>query len=103
MSLLRISHYTLSSALGRGRAAHWQALQTSASGLRKISFDTNHIDCYLGEVSGLNDALTGELKHFDCRNHRLAWLALQQDGFSAAAIKLREKYGAARVGVFIGT
>ena len=103
MSLLRISHYTLSSALGRGRAAHWQALQTSTTGLRKISFDTNHIDCYLGEVSGLNTALTGELKHFDCRNHRLAWLALQQDGFVETAAKLREKYGTARVGVFIGT
>jgi 3-oxoacyl-[acyl-carrier-protein] synthase-1 len=103
MSLLRISHYTLSSALGRGRAVHWQALQTSSTGLRKISFDTNHIDCYLGEVSGLDTALAVELKQFDCRNHRLAWLALQQDGFSAAAAKLREKYGAARVGVFIGT
>lgn len=103
MSLLRITHYTLSSALGRGRAAHWHALQTGATGLRKVTFDTNQIDCYLGEVDGLDNALTGKLEQFDCRNHRLGWMALQQDGFAEAAGKLREKYGATRVGTFIGT
>lgn len=103
MSLLRISHYTLSSALGHGRAAHWHALQTGVSGLRKTAFDSNQINCYLGEVAGLSRPLPSELSAFDCRNQRLAYLALQQDDFMQAVANLRERHGAARVGVFIGT
>jgi 3-oxoacyl-[acyl-carrier-protein] synthase I len=103
MSLLRISHYTLSSALGHGRAAHWAALRDGQSGLRPAQFDTSEIQCYVGEVSGLSEALPKQLSDFDCRNNRLAWLGLQQDGFQQAAEALRARYGAARVGVFIGT
>ncbi len=103
MSLLRITHYTLSSALGHGRAAHWQALKSAQSGLRRLRFDTSDIQCYIGEVSGLDAALPQRLSAFECRNHRLAWLALQQDGFVHAAEQLRARHGAARIGVFIGT
>jgi 3-oxoacyl-[acyl-carrier-protein] synthase-1 len=108
MSLLRIGHYTLSSALGLGRAAHWQALQTGATGLSQISlhqggFERGDVQCYLGEVAGLDNALPPRLAEFDCRIHRLAWLALQQDGFSEAAGQLCAKHGATRIGVFIGT
>ncbi|MGE0115905.1 MAG: beta-ketoacyl-[acyl-carrier-protein] synthase family protein [Steroidobacteraceae bacterium] len=103
MSLLRISHYTLSSALGHGRAAHWQALQSGLSGLQQMSFDDADIHCYLGEVAGLDQGLPSRLSEFDCRNHRLAWIGLQQDGFVQAAAQLRERHGAARIGVFIGT
>lgn len=103
MSLLRISHYTLNSALGHGRTSHWHALRDGVSGLRQVQFDTNQLDCYLGEVTGLSQPLPAHLSAFDCRNHRLAWLALQQDDFLHAAMRMRERYGAARVGVFIGT
>lgn len=103
MSLLRISHYTLSTALGHGRAAQWQALRNGHSGLRPIHFDTCDIQCHVGEVTGLSDALPKDLGEFDCRNNRLAWLGLQQDSFLQAAEHLRESYGAARVGVFVGT
>jgi 3-oxoacyl-[acyl-carrier-protein] synthase I len=108
MTLLHISHYTLSSALGRGRAAHWQALQTGQSGLRLMTADTapfegGEIRCHIGEVSGLDTPLPPRFRQFDCRNHRLAWMGLQQDGFLQAAQQLRERHGAARVGVFIGT
>jgi 3-oxoacyl-[acyl-carrier-protein] synthase I len=108
MTLLHISHYTLSSALGRGRAAHWQALQTGQSGLRLMTADTapfeaGEIHCHIGEVSGLDTALPPRFSQFDCRNHRLAWMGLQQDGFLQAAQQLRDRHGAARVGVFIGT
>jgi 3-oxoacyl-[acyl-carrier-protein] synthase-1 len=103
MSLLRISHYTLSSALGLGRAAHATALRAGESGLRPARFDTSDIQCYVGQVAGLSAALPNALHQFDCRNNRLAWLALQQDGFQQAAEQLRARYGAARVGVFMGT
>src|ERR1700754_4643078 len=39
----------------------------------------------------------------DCRNTRLAWLALRQDGFADAVRAVRERYGAARVAVLLGT
>jgi 3-oxoacyl-[acyl-carrier-protein] synthase-1 len=42
-------------------------------------------------------------QEFDCRNNRLAWLGLQQDGFLAAAAAARARWGAGRVGVFLGT
>ena len=103
MSLLRISHYTLTSALGRGRAAHWRGLQSAQTGLRQNTFDDTALQCYLGEVSGLTDGLPRQHSEFDCRNQRLAWLALQQDGFSETVAEFRAKYGAAKIGVFIGT
>ncbi|HVF15637.1 MAG TPA: beta-ketoacyl-[acyl-carrier-protein] synthase family protein, partial [Steroidobacteraceae bacterium] len=50
-----------------------------------------------------NSPLPIEWQRFECRNNRLAYFALQQDGFMKAALRLRERYGAERIGVFIGT
>jgi 3-oxoacyl-[acyl-carrier-protein] synthase-1 len=47
--------------------------------------------------------LNGEFSRFDCRNNRLANLGLAQDGFREDVESARQKYGAARIGVFIGT
>lgn len=103
MNPLPISAYTVSSSLGAGRAAHLQALQTGTTGLRKLTFDTNTLDCWLGEVRDFDVPLTGELASFDCRNNRLAEFALNQDGFLDAAATCSKRYGAQRIGVFIGT
>jgi len=43
------------------------------------------------------------LANFDCRNNRLALLGLAQDGFAGAVRAASEKYGAQRIGVFLGT
>ena len=43
------------------------------------------------------------LDRFDCRNNRLAQLALRQDGFANAVRAAIERHGADRVGVFLGT
>lgn len=47
--------------------------------------------------------LPAHLSDFDCRNNRLALLGLMQDGFAQAVNAASQKYGAQRVGVFIGT
>ena len=47
--------------------------------------------------------LPAPLAAFDCRNNRLALLGLLQDGFVEAVAVASKKYGAQRVGVFIGT
>ncbi|MGD9842675.1 MAG: beta-ketoacyl-[acyl-carrier-protein] synthase family protein [Steroidobacteraceae bacterium] len=103
MSLLSISHFAISSTLGHGQASHWQALRNGCSGLRQLRFDHCDLDCYIGEVAGLEQPLPAALNAFDCRNHRLAWLTLQQDSFMQAVNQLREHHGTARIGVFIGT
>ena len=43
------------------------------------------------------------LEAFDCRNNRLAWLGLQQDGFVGAARDACARWGAQRVAVILGT
>lgn len=103
MQPLAITHYTATSATGRGRAAHLHALREARSGLRFKTFESCNIPCWIGEVDGLEAPLPAALADWDCRNNRLAWLGLQQDNFFDAALALRERHGAARVGVFIGT
>jgi 3-oxoacyl-[acyl-carrier-protein] synthase-1 len=44
-----------------------------------------------------------DLASYDCRNNRMAQLAIEQDGFARAVAQARERYGAARIGVFMGT
>jgi 3-oxoacyl-[acyl-carrier-protein] synthase-1 len=102
MKPLSITRYTATSALGRGRDAHLAALRSETSGLRRKTFETCAIPCWIGEVEGLAP-VPERLAPWDCRNNRLAWLGLQQDGFLEAAAALRDRHGAPRVGVFIGT
>jgi 3-oxoacyl-[acyl-carrier-protein] synthase-1 len=48
-------------------------------------------------------ALEPELTQYECRNNRLALLAARQDGFEQAVAGARERYGAHRIGLFMGT
>ena len=58
----------------------------------------------VAEVEGLDAAaLRADLAAFECRNNRLAQLALEQDGFADAVRAARERFGPARIGVFLGT
>ena len=103
MNPLPVSTYTVSSAVGAGRAAHVQALRNGTTGLGRVTFDTNNLDCWLGEVRDFDVPLTGALAEWDCRNNRLAEFALNQDQFLDAVAACRGRCGATRVGVFIGT
>jgi 3-oxoacyl-[acyl-carrier-protein] synthase-1 len=103
MNPVAITQYTVCSALGHGRAAQLSALLAGRSGLRQSHFDSSAEPYWLGEVTGLDAPLPTRLSDWDCRNHRLAWLALQQDEFLPAAQQLRERFGAGRIGVYMGT
>ena len=95
---------TLVTALGRGRAATFAALAAGASGLVKRGFETAALDTWLGVIDELDTApLPAEQAAFDCRNNRLAWLALHTDGYAAAVRAAAARFGAHRVGVFLGT
>ncbi len=104
MQALLLSHYTATSSLGAGMQATWRALAAGQSGLRPCRFETVTLPTFVGEASGLDDEhLPPHLQSYDCRNNRLAQLGLKQDGFDAAVRDAIARYGAQRVGVFLGT
>jgi 3-oxoacyl-[acyl-carrier-protein] synthase-1 len=104
MSPLSIRAYTATSALGRGLDAHADALLASRGGLSPNDFSSAPLDCWIGRVAGLEDEpLPADLAQWECRNNRLAWAALQQDGFIDAVRDARKRYGASRVAVLLGT
>jgi 3-oxoacyl-[acyl-carrier-protein] synthase-1 len=101
---LLLSHFTATSAIGHGLAPTLDALRAQRSGLTPCDFGSAVLDTWIGRVSGVDDeVLPVDLQAFDCRNNRLAQLALRQDGFLAAVQALAARVGPRRVGVFLGT
>ena len=101
---LAIEAYTITSAAGLGKAATARALRDGRSGLAPNDLDWAPLDCWIGRVAAAEGlALPEALGAFDCRNTRLALLALEQDGFLAAVASARARLGAGRIGVFLGT
>ena len=81
-----------------------RALRESRSGLAPCAFETVDLDTYVGQVAGLDDVrVRPDLAAYDCRNNRLAQLGLEADGYAAAVAAAVERYGAARIGVFMAT
>ena len=104
MKRLPISAHTATTAVGAGLAPLLCALQEQRSGLAPVRFMDAALTTWTGEVEGVDQvAVPGDAQTFDCRNHRLAWLGLQQDGFVAAVERARERWGAHRVAVLLGT
>jgi 3-oxoacyl-[acyl-carrier-protein] synthase-1 len=104
MKPLLLKTYTATSCIGTGVAATLQTLLERRSGLSICNFETVDIDTHIGEVAGVDAArLPAELSKFECRNNRLAELALHQDGFFEAVQQAAERWGRRRVGVFLGT
>lgn len=104
MPPLTVSAWTLTSALGRGRAATLAALTSGRGGLTPCDYPHAQIDTWIGRVAELEaHRLPAHLETWDCRNNRLAHLALTQDGFEAACNRLRERHGPGEIGVFLGT
>ena len=108
MSPIAIRAFTATTALGRGLQAQYDALDTQRSGLRRNDFGP-HVDgaplpCFIGRVDGLEASpLPVEWRAWECRNNRLAWMALQQDGVRESLDAAIARFGAERVAVVIGT
>ncbi|MGF6642887.1 beta-ketoacyl-[acyl-carrier-protein] synthase family protein [Paraburkholderia sp. GAS82] len=104
MKPLLLTHFTATSCAGRGLDATLAALREQRGGLAPCRFERATLDTWIGEVEGVNDEpVRADLRDFDCRNNRLAQLGLTQDGFAQAVAAAAQRYGAERVGVFIGT
>ncbi|WP_337243798.1 beta-ketoacyl-[acyl-carrier-protein] synthase family protein [Luteimonas sp. gir] len=104
MPPVAIRAYTATTALGRGAAAQREALRERRGGLRRNDFGATPLPTWIGRVDGLEDAaLPAALARWECRNNRLAWLALQQDGLPDALEALVARHGADRVALVVGT
>jgi len=104
MQPLLITRFSIVNCLGAGSAAVLDALRTKRSGLAPCEFETASIDTWVGTVHGLEAfGIRRGLEEYDCRSNRIAQMALEADGFSDAVAAARSRYGADRVGVFIGT
>ena len=104
MTPLAITASTLTTALGAGRDATLNALRARRSGLAPVRFQNVPLATWTGEVDGVDAVLLPDgLADFECRNNRLAWLGLQHDGVLDAVAGARARWGAARIGVFLGT
>jgi 3-oxoacyl-[acyl-carrier-protein] synthase I len=104
MTPLLLTHFTAVSAIGRGLAQTFDALEHKRSGLAPCAFETVDLETQIGEVSGVDSTTLPEaLLDFNCRNNRLGQLGLAQDGFSEAVAESAARWGPRRLGVFLGT
>jgi 3-oxoacyl-[acyl-carrier-protein] synthase-1 len=104
MPPIAIRAYTLVNALGAGRAATLAGLRSGRSGLRPCDFPGANLATWIGRVEGVESLpLPERWASYECRNHRLARMALEQGGFAEQVAAIRERYGAGRVAVIVGT
>ena len=104
MPAIALRAHTATTALGPGLAAQAEALRARRGGLRANDFGDAPLPTWIGRVAGLEDAtLPSRLAGWECRNNRLAWLALCQDGLLAAVEAAIARHGAERVAVVVGT
>ena len=101
---IRITAYTATTAAGRGRQRLLEALRAGRSALTANDFGPTPLPTWIGRVAGVESApLPEALAAWDCRNNRLAWLGLNADGFIEAALAARDRHGASRVALVLGT
>jgi 3-oxoacyl-[acyl-carrier-protein] synthase-1 len=96
--------------MGHGAAAMVDALVSGRGGLRVNDFGDGGADCatgsvgWIGRVDGIEQyRLPAGLAAFECRNNRLADMALRTDGFDAAVADAVRRHGADRIAVVLGT
>jgi len=101
---LNITASSAVNATGCGKQALLTAIQNNNSGLKKINYPNVDFDTWFGHVDAVETIeLEPDLMRYDCRNNRLAKLALDTDGFRGKIMSAIECYGADRIGVFLGT
>jgi 3-oxoacyl-[acyl-carrier-protein] synthase I len=106
MRPLAITAYSAVCAAGFGKAALLAALQERRGPLTPNDYTAQPLPTWIGRVAGLEAPardLPTALAPWECRNNRLAWAGLNTDDFMAAAVAARDRYGARRVALVMGT
>jgi 3-oxoacyl-[acyl-carrier-protein] synthase-1 len=104
MQSLIFSHMCIASCVGFGQEATVAALASGRTGLLPCHFESVTLPTWAGQIETLdNFRVPPALAAFDCRENQLAEAALAQDGFTEAVAAVIERYGAERIGLFVGT
>jgi 3-oxoacyl-[acyl-carrier-protein] synthase-1 len=102
--VLGIAGYSTVHAAGIDNDESWQSMIEGRSGLKANPLAWCDLPCWVGEVAGVDAVnLPVDLAAWDCRTHRLAWMALQRNRFRAAVERAVSRYGAPRVGIVLGS
>jgi 3-oxoacyl-[acyl-carrier-protein] synthase-1 len=101
-SAAKVTAFTLTSALGVGNAATLAAFRAERGGLRRRMLRDGG-SSWMGAVDDTSVTLPDELAPFDCRATRIIERAITQDGFLQRVAEAKDRYGAHRVGCFMGT
>ncbi|HWE71648.1 MAG TPA: beta-ketoacyl-[acyl-carrier-protein] synthase family protein [Stellaceae bacterium] len=103
MQPLYLTHYAIATSLGAGLDATFARLSAGQTGLAPQTYP-GELATWTGRIEAIDASpLDASLSGFECRNNRLAAIALAQDGFMDAIADLRERHGPDRIGVFLGT
>jgi 3-oxoacyl-[acyl-carrier-protein] synthase-1 len=103
---LAVTAYSAVCATGYGQRALLAALQGRREALTPNDFTAEPLPTWIGRVAGLEGSewnLPAALAQWECRNNRLAWAGLNTDEFATAVAAVRQRYGARRVGLVMGT
>ncbi len=103
MTDLIITAGTAISAMGRGVDATRACILEQHQTLQPDTFQSPGHG-YIGRVAGVEaHPFPAALSQFDCRNNRLADMALTTDGFMEATLEAKAHYGHHRIAVIMGT
>jgi 3-oxoacyl-[acyl-carrier-protein] synthase-1 len=101
---LAVAASAIVQATGFGAENLWRHVVQGETGLSRNTLAWCDLPCWLGAVEGVDEArLPPHLAQWDCRNHRLAWMAWQDGGFQDAVHAATTRHGAHRVGLLLGT
>ena len=105
ISPVAITAFSALSACGMGNKALYQSLSDNQSQLTPLSLFNIPFPAYVGEIKQPLLAIREQLAEYNCRNARVALTALNnvEGGVRTAVEVAKEKYGAHRIGVIIGT
>ncbi|MGR8930320.1 MAG: beta-ketoacyl-ACP synthase [Gammaproteobacteria bacterium] len=95
--------YQCVSAAGNDLESLYSSLIANQCCLKPLRLFEIPFTTVVGEVVSSLPLIRSSLKPYDCRNARLALLALEQGGFREEIERAISVYGAARVGVILGT
>lgn len=104
LTQLGIAASAVTHSIGTGVDLLWNFVSQKKSGLRKNDLDWCDLDCWIGKSPDVESILfPDELLSWDCRNHRLVWMAMQDVGLRNELSKQISKFGSKRVGIVLGT
>ena len=98
-----VKAYQCVSAAGDDIAALHASLLANRSCLGPLSLFELPFPTVVGEVRSPLPAIRPQWQAYDCRNARLALMALEQGGFRAAVERALARHGSSRIGVVLGT